>query len=324
MNLSLAQFRERLDGTWLRARRATSLVIPETTDLAFAVQCGPEDLERFWDDCVGLSTAVGRFPVLTATIGSGRAVDWLSAVRSEEFFNRFEYTHEPGGVVAPDAILRAADTVDVPAFLLQLDILRRSDEAQIEALADRQGALRPLPKRLPSELEGVRREFGIAPSAEAVVGAIGPDNAGDSHAIEKYLLNWEAERGYGRDAAQARQPWFEAEAHGHLALLFLPIAASWDALAYLHWFGVSRFSSSSAIALGRAWRKAYGAELVAHFGTVLQCVVSNPPSTVESAWKLAREHDLLSPGTLAPSGTLLRHYAHGLVGQHRWLMHERP
>jgi len=259
---------------------------------------------------------------VVATIGHGRSNDWADSIRGEDFFNRFEFKQEPGGETSPAAIVRDAEAVDVPAFLLQLEVMRRHAEAEMAMFAEK--SPNSFKTHLASELEGVLLDFGTAPSAQTVAAAIGAENADNQHSIEHYLSQWEVTRGYQRDPTLARLPWYDASAHGNLALLFLPVACSWDALAYLHWFGADRFRSANAIALGRDWQRCFGAELVAHYGTMLQCVVANPPTDTQTAWKLACEHDLFSPGTLAPSGTLVRHYAQGLLGYGRWFLHERP
>jgi hypothetical protein len=321
MIASLPQFRERLDGTWLRARRAIALPIPESTESAFAVEIRSDDLDRVWNEAASLAEFAGRWPLVSATVGTGRGPDWASAIRAQDFFCRFEYTLETGRETAPEAIVRAADGVVISAFLLQLDIMRRQQERELAELFSKRKGANSL---LLHEVDCTNYAFGSAPSADTVFAGIGQDNASNRHMVERYLMRWESERWYRWDPSLARMPWFDLAEHGYLVLLFLPVRCSWDALAYLHWFGAERFPTSSAIALGRHWQRLYGAELVAHYGTMLQCVVARPPSNPESAWPLACEHDLFSPGTLAPSGTRVRHYAQGLVGHDRWFFHDRP
>ncbi|MEW5837314.1 MAG: DUF4253 domain-containing protein [Pseudomonadota bacterium] len=109
-----------------------------------------------------------------------------------------------------------------------------------------------------------------------------------------------------------------------LAILLLPSPHPWDALAYLHYFGASPRGSEHYIALGRAWQQRYGAELVAHYGTLLQSRVSRLPTTLEEAMQLAREHDLFAPDTLARPGVSLYNHARYLLGHEQWLLHCRP
>ena len=53
------------------------------------------------------------------------------------------------------------------------------------------------------------------------------------------------------------------------------------------------------IATLASWPDRYGAELVAHWGTMLHFVVTRPPNTLEDASNFALEHDLVAPGTNA-------------------------
>ena len=324
MSAPLAMFRERLDDTWLRGRRTIALTLPASEQHAFAVLIEAVELERFWPTADALAQLSGLRPIAApAWFGGG---DWSEAVREANFFNRFEYEQESdGGDTSPAAILRAADGVEPAAFLLQLDIQRRHEEEELEALARKPGNARHWQTAVDAAIEGCRVEYGDAPTAEAVLAAIGSEHASDRHAIEHFLLRWEQARGHRRDPQLAVQPWFDPTGKDHVALIFLPIACSWDALAYLHWFGANCYRrSANVIALGRHWHKRHGAELVAHYGTMLQCLVARPPLDAGAAWTLAIEHDLLSPYTRAAPGIDLRHYAQGLVGSDRWFLHERP
>ena len=78
------------------------------------------------------------------------------------------------------------------------------------------------------------------------------------------------------------------------------------------------------IALLRSWRERFGAELVAHWGNMLQLVVEHPPTDADTAWELAWEQTLVAPCTIWLPGTPLREYARSLIGANRWFLHERP
>lgn len=54
-------------------------------------------------------------------------------------------------------------------------------------------------------------------------------------------------------------------------------------MAYLRWYGTSDYGAEHYIALGRSWERRFGAELVAHYGTMLQRLVSRPPETIQDA-----------------------------------------
>jgi hypothetical protein len=73
----------------------------------------------------------------------------------------------------------------------------------------------------------------------------------------------------------------------------------------------------------KAWQ-AYGAELVAHFGTMLQFVVSRPPQTLDQAFALAVQQNAVAPCTLALPGVSLREHVRALMCVDKWFLHERP
>ncbi len=76
--------------------------------------------------------------------------------------------------------------------------------------------------------------------------------------------------------------------------------------------------------MGRHWEQRYGAELVAHYGTMLGCFVRNPPNNLSEAFELAKEHYAMAPYEFYVSSMSLRDYARGLVGSYSWFLHERP
>lgn len=122
-------------------------------------------------------------------------------------------------------------------------------------------------------------------------------------------------------AEEARLPWYVPNT---AVLLFLPTMSSWDTLAYLNWFGTSDYGAEYYIALGRSWEQRFGAELVVHRSTILECFVSRPPQTLPEAKGLAREHYLASPCTLDQPGLHISDYARGLLGYDRWALQENP
>ncbi|NRF70857.1 DUF4253 domain-containing protein [Aquincola sp. S2] len=122
------------------------------------------------------------------------------------------------------------------------------------------------------------------------------------------------------DPTLAMPGWFEPD---NAQLVFLPTPRSEDALAYLHWYGCLDGGAAGMIALMRRWRERFGAELFAHYGTMLQLVAARPPEQLDAALALAHEHHLASSRALDFAATL-RHYARGLLGHERWFLHERP
>jgi hypothetical protein len=300
-----------LSGTPLADRTVIDLPILDTGQSAFAIEITPAEIESAWRVAHGLVGHTGRVPlVVTSWSGSQSAAGFENGFRNEDLFMRFPYeqcTMSSAADATPAAILRAADAVDVPAF--------------VESLAVRRDRLRPLQKVLDLELDATRYHLGSAPTKQDVQHArLDGRPITTAFDLDRFLLDWERNQGALPAPSDARQPWFDP---GIASLLFMPTTSSWDCLAYIHWWGMFA-GAERYIALGREWSRRFGAELVAHYGTMLQCLVSSPPATVEVAWELGRQHDLIAPCTLALPGIHLRHYAAGLCGYDRWFLHERP
>lgn len=62
----------------------------------------------------------------------------------------------------------------------------------------------------------------------------------------------------------------------------------------------------------------------ANWTTMLQFVVPRPPSTVDDALVLARQHELVAECTLALPGVSTEQHAAFLLTADRWILHERP
>jgi hypothetical protein len=108
-------------------------------------------------------------------------------------------------------------------------------------------------------------------------------------------------------------------------LLDLPITHSEHAVAYVSFYGAEgKGGHERLIAILRSWRERFGAELVANWGTMLQFAVARPPQTLDEAFVLAIEHDLVAPCTLALPGETVRDHARFLWRRPTWFLHERP
>lgn len=300
-----------LSGTALANRTIIDLPILDTGQSAYALEIKPTEVESAWRVGHDVISRTGRAPLIVTCWG-GRlpATGWENILRNEELFDRWPYeqsTNTSAANHSPAAILEAADEVDVAAFL--------------EQLAARRAQVRDLQKSMRYELESTGHLCGTAPTPDDVARAsVGGRPIATTYDLDRWLLDWERDHGGSRDPHQAREPWFDP---GMASLLFMPTPSSWDCLAYIHWWGMFE-GAERYIALGREWSRRFGSELVAHYGTMLQCLVSSPPTTVSEAWELGRQHDLVAPCTLALPGFHLRHYADALRGYDRWFLHERP
>ncbi len=118
--------------------------------------------------------------------------------------------------------------------------------------------------------------------------------------------------------------WFEPT-NQLVSLLLLPDPSPENALAYLHWFAASHsLPSHVLIAVLRRWHETFGAELVAHWGTMLQLVVSRRPASAGEALALARQQELVAPCTTTLPGASTEEHAATLLSSDRWFLHERP
>ncbi len=142
---------------------------------------------------------------------------------------------------------------------------------------------------------------------------------------EQHHIEWSktAESVIEQQADASHLTWFEPY-NQHLALLLLPSDQSWAAPAYYNWFGSQNASSALTVAMLKHWHQQWGAELVAHYGTMLQLQVSKMPETAESAITLAQEQAILAPCTLDLPGVSLAEHAAALMQTTRWFLHERP
>jgi hypothetical protein len=305
---SLASFEEILSATPLGARELVELPVLDTPERAYAMELSPDEMEEMWDVARGLVAETGRWPLITTTFGDGETLE--EKLSDADLFSRSGYYGANADVddVSPRALLAAADAVDVAAFL-------RRRTAELQRLTS--------VEEIEHELERTREYCGSAPGRDDVARArVDGQPITTCHQLDRWLLGWELAHGSSSDPTAERiTEWFNPDPYPAI-LLFLPTPNPWDALAYIPFWGAGGHGSEHYVALGRQWHERFGAELFAHFGTMLECFVSRPPTTIDEAWELGRQHDLIAQSTLA--GSSLRHYAAGLVNYDRWFLHERP
>jgi hypothetical protein len=110
--------------------------------------------------------------------------------------------------------------------------------------------------------------------------------------------------------------------------MFYPTPSGPCSIAYAPFYGeqggMPGLTSQRLITILEFWRRRYGAELVANWGTMLQFVVARPPTTLEDAWNLALQQDLVAQDTLTGPGISLRDHARTLIERPTWFLHCRP
>ena len=143
-------------------------------------------------------------------------------------------------------------------------------------------------------------------------------------ALERFLLERERADGVVTTDDGEHMVWFEPQGQP-TAVVFLPTPHQHETLAHLSFRGAGRSGEPAALVrVPRSWHERFGAELVAHYSTMLEFVVERPPTDLDAAFDLACEHDAIAPCTLVLPGVSLRQHARSLLGRTTWFLHERP
>ncbi len=307
---TLQELKDLLANTFLADRQMAEIPILDTSEKAFAVQISSSEVETAWKVARDLLPQTERWPIVSIFWLDNLSSSWEEQLLDQDYFSRNEFHLAPNpSDVSPAGLISASEQVD-PAQMLR------------ELWTKRDGYTPDLEEVLTFELEETSRCYGNAPTIEDIQNAtINGERIKTRSQLERWLFDWETQQPGDGKPELARQEWFTQDPS---VLLFLPTSNSWETLAYINWFGTQDYGSEYYIALGRKWAERYGAELVAHYGTMLEYFVSNPPTTLEDAWELANEQDLVAPCTLLLPGISVRHHARGLLNDDRWFLHERP
>ncbi len=173
--------------------------------------------------------------------------------------------------------------------------------------------------------------FDEAPRPQTAVEILADADRVTPEQIDEFVAKTREEcRAFEREVGAEPYSWWEGPeawfdfSGMHGALVFLPVQRSWDALAFINFYGSAALGIPEIIALGRRWEDRYGAELVSHYGTMLQCLVSRPPTRLDEATELAREQFAIAPCTFILPGDTPAQVAPRFVGGDRWFLHERP
>ncbi|MFD6177633.1 MULTISPECIES: DUF4253 domain-containing protein [unclassified Isoptericola] len=110
-------------------------------------------------------------------------------------------------------------------------------------------------------------------------------------------------------------------AAGPYGLALVPARRGADVLAATGWTGAANHTATPAqlSAVLRSWEERFGARLVLLSSSRIGLSVANPPTDVEQATALAREHLAFCPDTVFAGYDSEDEYAHQLVGQEMWV-----
>lgn len=255
----------------------------------------------------------GRWPVL-ALVQSSHLSSWHEQVRSTDIFSRFyfeEERREGREDDTPESVIAAAELIDATRAVAELP------EDDSVTLEDSVSICR----------QGTERRFGRVPEVLDLGDFLAEHGLRSQREVERWFLEWElAHCDAPLELDQLgleHMKWYEPR-QKEIALVLLPTRNCWEALAYINWFASQRCSSQILVALLRDWSSRYGAELVAHYGTMLQLIANRPPCSIEEAFDLAwQQHTVAQCTTILP-GVSPRDHARALLRTDRWFLHERP
>jgi hypothetical protein len=268
------------------------------------------------------------------------AIEWMplgdstvAVLAMQDDVDQMELWHEVHDAVQPLGWYPVLVDVDMLDLLESLPLPALETHATDERLSvlraksfDEAGRLPPETPIAGSFMHRCTEDrFGEAPEADDLDGL---DFASED-ALDTFLFGWERDR-FGDDTVVASADksggyWYEAPAEDTV-LVVLPVPDGPAAVRLLGFFPTDG-RPQWTYALGNdvaTWEQAHGARLVANYGTMLQFVVANPPTDLDTAFQLAAEHDVVATATLPPAGIQRRHYAADLIGRTRWHLHDRP
>lgn len=315
-----AELYDLLSKTELSKSKIAKLEIPESTQSAFAIEVAQPQMLSCWRLLRSLIDKTNMYPLLTDTTWSSATRNWQEDMNEQNYFIRSEYLYEQKNgfieSVAPESIANAAKSLDGEA-IINKRIKKYDREDNIEWWES---------KLYLQDLEATKQDYGVTPSSREVETALNSEAIITDVDFESWLFAWELE-----NVPQEKilvlpdlyyQEWYDVSSSNTIPLLLLPTPNSWEALAYIDFFGSQ--NSTEDIAILKYWHDRYDAELVAHYGTMLQFFVNNKPQTPIEAYELAAQHYEFAPCTLILPGVAIREHAKALLNIDRWFLHERP
>jgi hypothetical protein len=303
--ISLKQFHKLIANTDLAQCELCELDIPECDEKAIAIKVNSKNAIESWKIARQMLNETNRWPVLTCSWSS--CDNSLEECLADVFVrSQFQYEDYEGlrlGL-SPAALVAGASHVELE------DVLRRIGKDRVTTIED----------SIEYELDSSDK----TPRKEDILAAINSNDPLDAYLeLHNYLYDWHQKHN-SILANTGHIDWFEPSEHEMMALLLLPTPNSWEAPAYLNWFGADAVGTEVLIALFKKWHEKFGAELVANYGTMLQFYATSKPQTVSDALSIALEQELIAPCTTALPGVSLYEHAAALMVSDKWFLHERP
>lgn len=308
----MAELRALLDGTVLAGSEVALDTVADTQEHVFAIKVPTQSILA-WNQLRDRLQETGRWPVLTL-LRSSDSRTWAEQVKSSDIFSRFYFLEEDRGnrrSDSPDAILQASKSLD------PLEELARLGDDESVSLDEYVSICH----------EDTESRFGKGPEGVNSPSFLQEHSLHSQEAIERWFFEWELSNcpdplalpEYGLSHIS----WYEP-VQEQTVLLLMPTPNGWDVPAYINWFASQGCNSQLIVALLRHWNLCYGAELVAHYGTMLQFNVRHRPQTAQEAFQLAWQQYTIAQCTTILPGVSPRDHARALLHSDRWFLHERP
>jgi hypothetical protein len=309
-----------LENTILSGTKVITIDIPEYCDRAFAIKISSDNGMEAWNLMRSMLDITKCYPVIVAsTEYPTTSEDWEQSMLNSDFFTRWSYKGEVNGMD------RSVDIKSIISHSKIFDVdkcIEEDDDYFWEQFEDEERA-----ESLGREITCIKERYGIAPTLDQLQLIVTGDGEHEAINLERWLFEWEVEHN-PLDKVVAftdkihQGNWFNSY-HKHIALMLLPTEYGWETLAYMHWYGSGFISSGGAIAFLKRWYENYQAELICHYGTVIDLKVPKLPETIQEAFNLAIEHNTFSSYTVSNHG-FIREYARELMHRYHWSFHERP
>ncbi len=290
---------------------------PRAEHVSFALECfsslvhaicvDHSNARSMWSELRCQFDASGYWPLIASYITNGPPGPWKEVVLNEsgQLFSRFSFQEE---VDARLPGMRSAEPEDIVEASRSSDPLR-----EIMRFQERQGGTAA--EHAMWICDALQRAFGAAPEPQQLLRALSAQSKSPWADLQRLAFDWLETRGPG--LSKMHDPYWH-EPVDPLAILLLPIGASCEALAYIHWWGCHTIGTPSVIRLMRGWEERYGAELMCHYGTVLHLNVAAPISSASEAFEVASEIETIC----MESGFI--ESAADLLGATHWHLHNRP
>lgn len=283
---------------------------PQSGKPAYAIKINSEDRYLIWDHLYNLKLKLNAYPIVCATWGSTSS-SWSKSIQTEDVFSRFYFEEESlDGGVSPKNIIEKAEQADWGSILHDHNKVYSKDIVDSISYC----------------IDSLKTIYGKYPSEQDILNQMSNGTIKDYFSLHEWLMEWsEKEVGINRLSQEPTDflSWYEPCGQEEFIVL-LPVTNGWESIAFLHWFGASTTSTPKAMALLKYWNREYGAELVAHYGTILHLRVNKRPRTLQEAFKLAKEQESFAPCTTVLPGATLLELAVALMSKDIWFLHERP